>query len=128
MSAPLLFGWESIDEIRKAFIEDYAGRVNETDAANFADDMAGLLIANLDSWFYEESAHFLFVREGQLYEVSASHCSCNDFEGQWSPDKVEWEQLAMRPKEWFAYDSPEVQAAADALVAANLTGRRGGRS
>ena len=46
---------------------------------------------------YSGWARVLFVRGGQLYEVDASHCSCYGLEGQWDPQEVSWDQLAMRP-------------------------------
>lgn len=35
---------------------------------------------------YEESIHVLFIRDGKLYEVVDSHCSCNEFE--WDEDET----------------------------------------
>jgi hypothetical protein len=84
-----LFGWESVTALRSAFIEDYLGRVVEKDAKAFDADMRGLIVAVLDSSGYEESAHILFRRGRQLFEVTAFHCSCDGFEGQWAPDAVE---------------------------------------
>jgi hypothetical protein len=117
MSVPSLYGWESVKAIREAFIEDYNGRVDEKVAAQFDADMKGLIVAVLDSSGYEESAHILFRRGRKLFEVEASHCSCNGFEGQWNPEPVEWKQLAMRPKGWISYDTKEACEYVEALVA-----------
>lgn len=41
-------------------------------------------------------AHVLFEKDGKLWEVYGSHCSCNGLEGQWEPGLVTWEALALR--------------------------------
>ena len=55
----------------------------------------------LIAWYgygsYSGGALVLFQRDGVLYEVSGSHCSCDGLEGQWEPSEVTWDQLAMRP-------------------------------
>ena len=38
----------------------------------------------------------VFEREGKLYEVNGSHCSCYGLEGQWQPEETSWEALDMR--------------------------------
>lgn len=49
---------------------------------------------------YCGSANVLFQRDGKLYEVSGSHCSCYGLEGQWAPAETSWEALAMRTESW----------------------------
>jgi hypothetical protein len=51
---------------------------------------------------YSGSAFVLFERDGKLYEVHGSHCSCYGLEGQWEPEETTWEALAMRlnSKRW----------------------------
>lgn len=51
---------------------------------------------------YCGAATVLFQRDGKLYEVASSHCSCNGLEGTWEHEEVTWEQLAMR-KGGFSY-------------------------
>ena len=43
---------------------------------------------------YEGGAFVLFWRDGQLYEVNSSHCSCNGLE--WDPEPTTWAALAAR--------------------------------
>lgn len=50
-------------------------------------------------------AEVLFQRNGKLYEVRASHCSCYGLEGRWYPDEVTWDQLAMRPDHGTYFES-----------------------
>lgn len=45
---------------------------------------------------YEGSAFVLFTREGKLYEVNGSHCSCYGLEDQWSPEETSVEALNKR--------------------------------
>ncbi len=49
---------------------------------------AEVLAASYDGYAYEGSAFVLFrdKRDGQLYEVNGSHCSCYGLEGQWEPE------------------------------------------
>ena len=35
---------------------------------------------------YKGRSFVLFEKGGKLYEVNASHCSCNGLEGQWEPE------------------------------------------
>lgn len=39
------------------------------------------------SWGCDSSSFFLFQKEGKLFEVHGSHCSCYGFEGQWKPEE-----------------------------------------
>jgi hypothetical protein len=45
---------------------------------------------------YEGCAMVVFRKEGKLYEVHGSHCSCNGLEGQWSPEETTMEALMDR--------------------------------
>jgi len=45
---------------------------------------------------YSGRAMVLYTRNGQLFEVEGSHCSCNGLEGQWGGGPVTWDALALR--------------------------------
>ena len=45
---------------------------------------------------YSGDAFVLFERDGQLFEVNGSHCSCYGLEGQWSPEDTTLEALEFR--------------------------------
>lgn len=45
---------------------------------------------------YSGSALVLFAKDGKLYEVNGSHCSCHGLEGQWQPEETFLEALRMR--------------------------------
>ncbi len=44
-----------------------------------------VLLAQYETGNYEGSAYVLFRRDGRLYDVEGSHCSCNGLEDQWVP-------------------------------------------
>lgn len=56
-----------------------------------------MLFASYETPGYEGYALVLVEREGQLFEVHGSHCSCYGLEGQWQPEATSWSALAMRP-------------------------------
>jgi hypothetical protein len=45
---------------------------------------------------YDGQSLVIFEKDGQLYEVNGSHCSCHGLEGQWKPEETSWKALAMR--------------------------------
>ena len=45
---------------------------------------------------YSGSALVLFMKEGKLYEVNGSHCSCHGLEDQWQPEETFLEALRIR--------------------------------
>lgn len=45
---------------------------------------------------YSGDAFVLFRKDGKLYEVNGSHCSCNGLEGQWEPEETTAEALRHR--------------------------------
>lgn len=46
---------------------------------------------------YDGTAHVIFMKNGKLYEVNGSHCSCNGLEDQWIPEETSIEALMFRP-------------------------------
>jgi len=55
-----------------------------------------ILLASYGSGGYEGDAFVLFRRDGRLYEVNASHCSCYGLENQWDPELTTIEALRHR--------------------------------
>lgn len=47
-----------------------------------------IIYAEYETPSYEGYAFVLFEKDGKLYEVNGSHCSCNGLEGQWSPEET----------------------------------------
>lgn len=60
---------------------------------------AEILLASYGTPSYEGYAFVLFRRDGKLYEVNGSHCSCYGLEGQWAPEEATVEALRHRIKE-----------------------------
>jgi len=63
-----------------------------------ASDREGIniLFAYYDCPPYEGYAFVLFEKNGQLYEVNASHCSCYGLENQWDPEKTSVKAMLFR--------------------------------
>ena len=58
-----------------------------------------ILYAEYDCPSYEGSAFVLFTtQDGKLFEVNGSHCSCDDFWGQWEPEETTAEAVLARPR------------------------------
>lgn len=45
---------------------------------------------------YCGSSLVIFSKDGKLWEVNGSHCSCYGLEGQWQPEETSWEAIAKR--------------------------------
>jgi len=87
-------GFESLDDIRSKF------EVSEDEKLFPTEDE--LLLAYNESCNdgYAEEAHIYFVRDGQLYAVYASHCSCYGYEDKWGPEKEDWELVKKHLESW----------------------------
>lgn len=55
-----------------------------------------ILLASYTYECYEGEAFVLFEKNGKLYEVYGSHCSCYGLEDQWKPAKISAEELRTR--------------------------------
>ena len=55
-----------------------------------------VLFAIYSNFCYEGGAFVLFERNGKLYEVNGSHCSCYGLEGQWDPEETDIEAIRHR--------------------------------
>jgi hypothetical protein len=75
-----------------SYREDDAIPVNEK--PEFKD--AEILLASYGTPSYEGYAFVLFRRDGKLYEVNGSHCSCYELEGQWEPEETTVDALRHR--------------------------------
>lgn len=83
----ILHGWDTVEEIEDSF--------EEPDALKGCQ----VLFAEYDRGGYSGSAQVIFCgTDGELYEVTGSHCSCYGLENQWSPGRVTIKSLLMRPE------------------------------
>lgn len=76
-----------------------------------------VLIASYDTPPYEGDAFVLYEKDGKLYEVNASHCSCNGLEECWSPEETSWGALAMRDVKGYDLLGDHDTQAIEALTA-----------
>jgi len=51
-------------------------------------DGATILLASYSDESYSGDAYVLLERDGVLYEVHGSHCSCYGLEDQWEPEQT----------------------------------------
>lgn len=79
---------------------------------------------------YSGSALVIFERDGKLFEVNASHCSCNGLDGQWLPEETTWDAVGTREivtKGYEEYWDDFSREAVDALKALVLERTEGYR-
>lgn len=55
-----------------------------------------ILLASYTYESYSGEAFVLFSRDGKLWEVNGSHCSCYGLEGQWEPEETSVESIERR--------------------------------
>ena len=55
-----------------------------------------ILFASYGTGNYSGDAFVLFEKDGKLYEVNGSHCSCYGLEGQFEPEETTLEAIEMR--------------------------------
>ena len=87
LDTPIYFGsFSSAQDVFDAF------ELKEADQMD-----VDILYANYDTPPYEGYAFVIFLKDGKLYEVNASHCSCNGLEECWSPEETSAIALMSRP-------------------------------
>lgn len=59
-------------------------------------DGVNILLAVYSNEDYSGSAFVLYEKDGRIYEVNGSHCSCYGLEGQWNPSLVSIKELKNR--------------------------------
>jgi len=88
--------------LRLAGFAIFDGWSDEADiASSFQVDPAqvtGVIAALYGKEDYEGSAFVLLIKEGKLYEVHGSHCSCNGLEGMWEEEPTSI--AALRRRSW----------------------------
>ncbi|ASA22615.1 hypothetical protein [Paenibacillus donghaensis] len=86
-----LHDWSNMEEVFGSFesweTQDHALSNHKEEA---------VLFASYGNDNYSGAAWVLFLKDGKLYEVNGSHCSCYGLEDQWSPEEVMLEELEHR--------------------------------
>lgn len=90
-------GWKERADMARDFSED--GRIPMADLAPFPAETEVLFASDGQEEAYEGHALVIFERNGVLYEVEASHCSCNGYEGEWNPSLTTWAAQELRAAE-----------------------------
>jgi hypothetical protein len=75
--------WSNKEDVAKDFEYDDIKNLN-------------ILFADYQNQCYEGEAFVLFEKDGKLFEVIGSHCSCYGLEGQFDPEEVCLEALEHR--------------------------------
>ncbi len=103
MTPILLNNWQdkTVDDVFRDFHGTrWANYSNDEDPVPMAErpefQGAEILLASYGTPDYEGYAFVLFRRDGRLYEVNGSHCSCYELEGQWEPEETTAEALLHR--------------------------------
>lgn len=81
------------------YIENFKSKedvINSYSAPADSLDNVEMLLAWYGYGDYCGSSFVLFIKDGKLYEVNGSHCSCYGLEGQWSPEETSWDALKTR--------------------------------
>jgi len=81
------------------YVENFTDRediINNYHAPDDALKGAKIYLAWYGYGNYDGQSLVIFEKDGQLYEVNGSHCSCNGLEGQWSPEETSWKALSGR--------------------------------
>lgn len=92
---------EQILKSRPVFLDDWAGCKASDILSDFrVPEIKGLkiLFATYTYRNYSGYAFVLFSKNGKLYEVNGSHCSCYGLEGEWEPEKASLKELENRVK------------------------------
>lgn len=85
----------------------YAGFANQEDMLSSFDvnkdvlDGCEVIYAVYDHEGYDGSAFVLYQKDGKLFEVYGSHCSCMGLEGQWTPEETTKAAIAIREGEIY---------------------------
>lgn len=90
--------WRSLEEMKDDFWPSYANNKYAGELKEYAGELDGanVLLASYGRPMCSGYAFVLFERDGKLYEVNGSHCSCYGLEDQWDPEETTVEALRHR--------------------------------
>ncbi|KXZ22384.1 hypothetical protein P4T89_12790 [Bacillus nakamurai] len=84
--------WSNKEEV----LSDFDGEQWNYCSDKKVDRDVNILFASYGHANYSGNAWVLFEKDGELYEVNGSHCSCYGLEGQYSPEVVVLSELENR--------------------------------
>jgi len=79
-------------------------------------DGVNILVAWYGQEDYEGTAFVLFEKDGKLYEVNGSHCSCMGLEEQWEPEETTVEALMHRVDNGYGFHYDDGEQARTAVI------------
>jgi hypothetical protein len=69
-----------------------------------------IIYANYNHEDYDGSAFVLFIKDGKLYELYGSHCSCHGLEQCYDPEQISLPILKEKIKRGtYVFSSPEIK-------------------
>ena len=86
------FGWSNLDDMKRDFFPSYRDSVVPEDFPTEEE----IIFAAYGGGGYDGVALVVYERDGKLFEVNGSHCSCYGLEDQWSPEETSKGALEMR--------------------------------
>ena len=108
-----------------AYFHDWAetgrdGIISDFEIEPDALEGAHIIAASYTYQDYEGYAFVLFEKEGKLFEVNGSHCSCWGLEGQWDPEEVTADALLHRMESGHLCGDDDEEAAIKAAIVSRL--------
>jgi hypothetical protein len=86
--------WDSKESVTSSFERHYSEEITKEKKEYY--DSINILFASYGEDNYSGDAFVLFEKDGCLYEVNGSHCSCYGLEDQFEPEGVTLEAIKMR--------------------------------
>ena len=109
MITPKFAGFKDREDVARQFEEGVGERWNDKmpykPAVGFPTKRE-ILYAVYEAGGYDGAAFVLYKRDGKLFEVHASHCSCYGLENQWKPEETTWAALAIRQEGIYGAPGP----------------------
>lgn len=92
---------EEIFNSEPVFLNDWEGKTQDEIFDDFQleqDKRTGIkiLFASYGYANYSGDAFLIFTKDGKLFEVNGSHCSCNGLEHDWEPEETSINAIVIR--------------------------------
>jgi hypothetical protein len=95
-------GFNNLEDIAREFADEPYNRKRKIPENLPTEEQ--IIFAAYEGGSYEGAAIVVYEKDGKLYEVNGSHCSCYGLEGQWAPEETTREALAMRKLASYDYE------------------------
>jgi len=96
-------GFNNLEDIAREFADEPYNRKRKIPENLPTEEQ--IIFAAYEGGSYEGAAIVVYEKDGKLWEVNGSHCSCYGLEGQWAPEETTREALAMRKLASYDYES-----------------------